>query len=434
MSASTCSTRRREWPIAAVFLAAVSFSGQVPAAREPGDVEILIETPRPGSVVRNRTDMAPLAGVATAEGAGASRFDVILVLDVSGSTKYPSGIDVDEDGEIGETRSGLIYGVSDTVNTDPDDSVLAAEMHAAKMLLDALNSDRVRVGVVTFAGEIDPATGRRRTATQADAYLEQPLTHDYDRVRASLDAVLLRGSSGGTNMEAGVKLALRELAALPDSQSTPREGAKKVVLLLTDGKPSLPFGMGNVEDPEDIEAVIAAARLARAGSILINSYGLGPGAIDYPVAATEVARVSSGVYTPVRRPGDIVTVLSGVSFANVEDVVAVNLTIGEMSEPDDILLYPDGSFHGFVPVRPGTNRIRVSALASDGSRGSAEFEIEFRQLDLTDAELEAELERVRNRNREIQLLLERKRQEAFRERERERALRIEVEEGEEDEE
>ena len=319
----------------------------------------------------------------------------------------------------------------DTINTDPGDSVLAAEVEAAKALVGGLDPTRVRIGVVSFAGEIDPSTGRRRSAAQADAFLEQALTTDYARVHRALDAVLLRGSSGGTNMEAGIKMAVRELAGLSGSISKPVRGSKKAILLLTDGKPSLPFGRGNVEDPEDDEAVIAAARLARAGGILINAYGLGPGAIDYPVAATEMAKVSGGVYTPVRRPGDIVTVLSGVSFANIEDVVAVNLTLGEMAGPDDVLLQPDGSFYGFVPVRPGMNRIRVSALASDGSRGSAEFEIEFRHLDLTDAELEVELERVRRRNREIQLLLERKRQEAFRQRERDRALRIEVEENEE---
>ena len=401
------------------------------AAQEPTAVRIVVETPRNGSVVRNRTDMTALAGVATAEGAGPLYFDIMVVLDVSGSTRYPSGIDVDGDGEIGETQSGLLQAMPDTINTDPGDSVLAAEVEAAKALVGGLDPKRVRVGVVTFAGEIDPSTGRRRSATQADAFLEQALTNDYARVHRALDAVLLRGSSGGTNMEAGIKMAVRELAGLSGSVSKPKRSSKKAILLLTDGKPSLPFGRGNVEDPEDDEAVIAAARLARAGGILINAYGLGPGAIDYPVAATEMAKVSGGVYTPVRRPGDIVTVLSGVSFANIEDVVAVNLTMGEMAGPDDVLLHPDGSFHGFVPVRPGMNRIRVSALASDGSRGSAEFEIEFRYLDLTGAELEVELERVRRRNREIQLILERKRQDAFRQRERDRALRIEVEEKEE---
>jgi hypothetical protein len=140
-----------------------------------------------------------------------------------------------------------------------------------------------------------------------------------------------------------------------------------------------------------------------------------------------MAAISGGLYTPVRRPGDIVAMLSGVSFANIDDVVAVNLTTRDMSGPADILVNPDGSFEGFVPVRPGTNRIRVSALASDGSRGSTEFDIVFKHQDLTDAELQAELERVRERNRDIQLLMERKRQEAFRRGERDRQLEIEVE-------
>ena len=234
-------------------------------------------------------------------------------------------------------------------------------------------------------------------------------------------------------VQSGVKLALRELAGLSGAQSVPRERAKGVILFLTDGKPSLPFGLANKEDPEDIEAVVDAARLAKAAGVMLNVFGLGPGAIDYPIASTEIARVTGGLYTPVRRPGDIVSMLTGVSFANVEDVVAVNLTLGEMAGPDDILLHPDGSFRGYVPVRPGKNRIRVSVLASDGSRGSTEVEIVFAHQDLTDAELEAELDRVRERNRQLQLVMERKRQERFRRQEAQRALTIEIEEGEDEE-
>jgi hypothetical protein len=140
-----------------------------------------------------------------------------------------------------------------------------------------------------------------------------------------------------------------------------------------------------------------------------------------------MARLTTGLYTPVRRPGDIVAMLSGVSFANVDDVVAVNLTLGEMSGPDDILLNPDGSFSGFVPVRPGINRVRVSALASDGSRGSMEVEFDFKPQELTDNELQLELERIRERNRQILLEAERRKQEEFRKRVRERDLEIEAE-------
>ncbi len=397
------------------------------AAEEDG-VRIVVDSPAADEVVRGRTDLAPLSGVALA-GDRPTHFDLMLVIDVSGSTRYPSGIDVDGDGSLGRQKAALVS-ILDTVNTDPEDSILAAEIAGARRLLEQLDPERVRVGVVSFSGEIDPSSGRRRSVDQVDSLLEHPLSSDYERVAVALDAVLLRGPHGGTNMEAGVKRALRELTGVEGGVSVPQPGAKKVILLMTDGKPSLPFGRADVEDPADVEAVVAAARLSGSAGITINVYGLGPGAIDYPHAATEVARATAGLYTPVRRPGDIVSLLSGVSFANVEDVVAVNLTLSEWAGPDDILLRPDGSFRGFVPVRPGLNRIRVSALASDGTRGSTELDIMFIHQDLSDGELGLELERIRNRSRELQLLMERDRQEDFRRRERERTLSIEVDGGE----
>lgn len=415
------------------FLSALTLVGWAGSSSSAANelVRVVVQSPKSGEEVRSRTDMAPLSGIATA-GERPTDFDLMLVIDVSGSTKYPSGIDIDGDGEIGEGKRALVAALPATINTDPDDSILAAEVAAGMSLLDGLDPQRVHVGVVSFSGEIDPVTHRRRAGPQPDALLEQALTADYELVRRSLEAVLLRGPHGGTNMEAGVKLAVNELAGLPGSQSQPRPNAKRVILFMTDGKPSLPFGLANVEDPDDTEAAVAAARLARAGGVTMNVYGMGPAAIDYPVAATEMARVTAGLYTPVRRPGDIIALLTGVSFANVEAVVAVNLTLRESSGPDDILLGPDGSFKGFVPVRPGKNRIRVSAMASDGTRGSTEFDIVFHHTDLTDAEQRAELERIRERNREIQLRLERERQNAFRKQERDRALEIEVEDDDEE--
>jgi hypothetical protein len=422
------SLRRAAAPIAALVFASVLASGPGAGARaaDAQSVRIDIRSPSPGETLRNKTDMAPLAGIAIA-GERPTTFDVVVVIDVSGSAAYPSGIDVDGDGITGETRRSPISSEPDVPNTDPDDSILAAEVAAARTLLDGLEPARVHVGVVTFSGEIDQTTGRRLGRSD-DALLEQAVTPDYGAVRRALEAVLLRGPNGGTNMEAGVKLALRELAGLPGAQSQPRPAAKKVILFLTDGKPSLPFGSANVEDKEDMLAAIDAAQLANVAGVMLNVYGLGPGAIDYPVAATEMSKATGGVYTPVRTPGDIVALLSGVSFANVEDVVAVNLTLNEWAGPNDLLLAPDGSFSGFVPVRPGLNRIRVSALASDGTRGSTEFDLTFAKQGLSTLELAAEQERIRQRTRELQLKMESERQKAFRKRERERVLEIGVEE------
>jgi hypothetical protein len=188
--------------------------------------------------------------------------------------------------------------------------------------------------------------------------------------------------------------------------------------------PSLPIGRGDETDPGDVDAALTAARLAETAGIKINVYAIGPGALGDPKAATGVAKLTRGAYTPVRNPGDIIAVLQGVSFSNVDDVVVSNLTTGEFSS--DVELSPDGSFKGFVPVKEGANRLRVTALASDGSRGSASVVVEFAHSQLSQREMALELERIRRMNKELLLLRERKRIEDFRSREK-KELEIEVE-------
>ena len=401
-----------------------------PSAADPGGepVRVVIESPRPGERVENRVDQAPIRGTAVAKGEQPSEFDVMVVLDVSGSTELPSGADVDGDGEIGVDPAlellppgAFPEGMK---STDPDDSILQAEAQAARALVKGLDSRRVRVGLVTFAGEVDPTTGQRRSLSQQDAWLEVPLTNDVGQVLAAVEGVLARGPHGATNFAAGARLAVRELSGLPGARSQPRGNAKKVMLFLTDGAPSFPIGRGDTTDPGDIEAAINAASLAKTAGVTINTYALGPMALGLPQALTEMARVSLGSYTPVRNPGDIVALLQGVSFANIEDVVFANLTTGELST--DVRLNPDGSFYGFVPVREGKNQVRITALSSDGSRGNANLELVFARSQLTTREMATELERIRRMNKELLLLRERKRIDEFRNKEK-KELEIQVE-------
>jgi hypothetical protein len=392
------------------------------------DVRVTIDSPRPGERVENRVDQAPIRGAASADGQRPADFDVMIVMDVSGSTRAASGADVDGDGEVGfnPQQELLPPGAypAGMLSTDPEDTVLHAEAAAARALLAGLDSRRVRVGLLTFAGEVDPSTGQRRSVNQQDAWLEVPLTHDFESVRRAIDAVVVRGPSGATNFSAGIRLGVTELANLPGARSTARGGAQGVMLFLTDGVPSLPIGSGAVTDPGDIEAAISAAGLAKTAGIRVNTYALGPQALTFPQAVTEVARVSLGTFTPVQNPGDIVALLQGVSFANIDDVVIANLTTGDFST--DVKLEPDGSFSGFVPVRPGRNQIRVTALASDGSRGNVTLELDFDRTQLTDLELARELERIRRMNKELLLLKERKKIDDFRSREK-KELELEVE-------
>ena len=181
-------------------------------------------------------------------------------------------------------------------------------------------------------------------------------------------------------------------------------------------------GKGTSPDPEDAEAAVAAARLAKTAGVTINSFAIGQQALVSPLALKEISSITQGTFTAVRNPGDIVNFLSGVSFANISDVVVTNLTTGDISF--DVELLPDGSFSAFVPVREGGNRIEISALASDGGERRLQMDLAFEKSGLTPRELAIELERVKKRNQALMRLIEQRRIEAFRERQRKR---IEVE-------
>ncbi len=406
--------------LSAPALGAPTASAAVPVVR------ILIDSPRPGDLVRNRVHQAPIRGNASADGDRPPEFDVMLVIDVSGSTKEASGADVDGDGEIGfNPQLELVEPgrYPPTMrSTDPGDTILAAEIAAADALIASLDAGRVRVGIITFSGEMD-STGKRARPDQQDAWVELPLTGDLNRARAALPVILTRGPYGGTNFAAGIRLSITELAGMSGARSHPRKGAKKVALFLTDGVPSFPFGLGNAMDPGDVEAAINAARVAHKAGITINTYALGPNALSSPVAAIELARTTNGTFLPVQNPGDIISFLQGVSFASVDDVVFTNLTTSEVSF--DVSLKPDGGFSGFVPVREGLNRVRITALTSGGSSASVELDLNFERTGLAGRELELELERIRERNKHLLLLIERDRIQRFREEQR-KVLELEV--------
>jgi hypothetical protein len=401
---------------AAAALAAPA--GSAPGTGGHGRVAVRVASPAPGTVLQGQLHQAEVIGSASADGDLGERYDVVLALDISESTRAASGADVDGDGVIGLDPRFELPGSypEDVVSTDLQDTVLHAEIQSARALLQSLDPRRVRVAVISFGGEVDPTTGRRKRIDQQDAWLEVPLTDDYTQVNRALTAILARGSHGATNFAAAIRLAIAELSGVGGGRSTPRPDAEHVVLLLSDGMPTLPIGHGNKQDAGDVEAAVRAAEVAHKAGITINTYALGALALQYPAAATEIARVTLGTYTPVQSPGDISAILRGTTFANVEDVVFSNLTTGELST--DVRLSPDGSFAGFVPVQEGRNRVRVTALASDGSEGNVEFDLEFRKGGLTEREKQLQLERMREMSRELLLRREGDQVERFREQQR----------------
>ncbi|MDJ0785804.1 MAG: VWA domain-containing protein [Myxococcota bacterium] len=336
------------------------------------NLRVEIEQPASG-IVTGDVSGAFVAGRALASLGEFKKYDVMLVLDTSGSTAAMSGADINGNGIVGEGRLGNLMG-GIFGGTDAGDSILAAEVAAAMRILKSLDSRNTRVGLVSFAGAPPPEPGFIiGSPRRPDAIVEEPLTNDFSRIEAALTHVLQRGPQGNTNMAEAVDRGYIELFGLGGAVSQTDRTSEKVILFFTDGQPTGPF------DPSlraaNVEAVLRATNRARKLGVKIHSFGIGRDALQGPVAVVEMARRTGGYFTPVRHPGDLVAVIENVNLTQVSEITVENLST---SAPASELEHKaDGSFAALVPLQTGNNRIRVKAIARDGSEAEAEVLVQY---------------------------------------------------------
>ena len=379
-------------------------------AAEP---RVQILSPANGGRITQEQNQVFVSGKVAKDAGRSSNVDIFLVVDISGSTAQYSGSDLGDAGALPDgTGSGFptpqlsIGGMSlgRPAARNLRNSILAAEVAAARRLLLQLNPDNTRVGVLTFS---------------EGAKLLQPLTNDFERLRRVLDDILREGPYGGTNMVEGIRLGITELMGLGVSEK--RTDAVKVQMLLTDGFPTLPIGQARQAAPEDTDLAINAARLAGKAGVKIHVFTLGQEALSYPRAAAGIAKQSGGTYVPVSRPADVLAVVENVSVVGVDYVQVVNRTTGQKAVQNR--LTADGFFSSAVPVVEGANQIDVFARASDGSNGSDSITVYYqsgtqKSLDLEiflekEKKLELEIKRLGKSPAEIQRDVERNREESL---------------------
>jgi hypothetical protein len=193
-----------------------------PVTRSPGHIELEVEYPRDGATVNGSACGVFAAGRALAVPGEAPRLDVVMVLDTSLSTIDASGADINGNGVVGRPRLGKIGSIFDVGSTDPGDSILAAEVAAARQLLRGLDPRSTRVAVVQFAGE-PPGSGGGvfSRPPKRPAVTLEPLGSDYSRVEMALGNILLGDPAGSTHIAAGVDQATIELLGLRGALSTP---------------------------------------------------------------------------------------------------------------------------------------------------------------------------------------------------------------------
>ena len=337
-----------------VGVAGLSGFGTTPTRAQPPlpQLRLNVETPLDGAVVGGADPSVFIAGRAQYGEREAVLFDLVIVLDRSKSTNAPSGSDIDGDGYVGRPSDRRF---SDGSSDDRGDQVFAAEIAAARALLDQLDPRTTRVGIVEFAGDSDRQT--------PDALTRFALSHDYEAAQRALDELGELQPSGATNLAAALNLATAELIGTPSAKSEIRPGAVRVALVLSDGNPTLPVPFAPEINAE--KALEAAQRAARAG-VRVDFFAIGNDEeIDITVPM-EIARITQGRFTSVTSPSDLVSTFEALRLVDVEELVARNLTTG--AKTDAVWIEPDGRFATLIPLADGENRIELMARTSDGQR------------------------------------------------------------------
>jgi Mg-chelatase subunit ChlD len=366
----------------------------VSMAKGAAEPKVQILSPKEGSSITQQQNSILISGKVASQAARSENVDIMFIIDISGSTSQYAGVDFGDFGQLPDSSSSSGFGwpqitirgfgLGRLPMSNLRNSILAAEVGAARRLLVQLNSQTTRVGIITFS---------------EGARVLQPLTRDFDHVRRVLDSVLAAGPNGGTNMVEGIRTGISELMGFGSSEKRPE--AVKAEFLLTDGFPTLPIGRGRVT-PEDTDLAINAARLAGKAGIKVHVFALGEEALSYTRAAMGIAHESGGTYTPVSRAADVLAVVENISVVGVEYVQTVNQTTGQKAT--ETRLAADGFFSSAVQVVEGQNQIEVIARASDGSTGRDSITVYYQSGNQKSLELEVFLEKEKNLKLQVERL------------------------------
>ena len=147
-------------------------------------MELDIEYPPEGAVVGSSACGVFVAGRALAMRGMLQKFDVAIVIDTSASTSGPAEADINGNGTIGKVYGGAFGSVFGAGLTDPGDSILAAEVAAARQLLRGLDTRSTR--------------GRSRVSGEWSAGRDRAGTPQQDRINAAA-APNEYGQSSGTS-------------------------------------------------------------------------------------------------------------------------------------------------------------------------------------------------------------------------------------------
>ena len=205
-----------------------------------------------------------------------------------------------------------------------------------------------------------------------------------------------------------------------------------MIMFLTDGQPTLPLENSQLQNAKmAIQQAVRAAKF----DIRIDTFAIGEEALSEPVVVVEMARVSNGVFTPVRHPQGPARDLRGRLL-----LVDREARGPQQDDRQDGRVHrcptPDGSFTALVPMKEGKNTRRglraLDRRHRRAPRGDRELParrrrrrsssprqvaqrnrlLENRLLDLQRRNVEIQAEAKEDMRRELQVEIEKERKAA----------------------
>src|SRR5262249_42604343 len=146
----------RFFSLASLFL--LVFVSMAKGAAEP---EVQILSPQDGCSIPAYQHTILITGKVASQGARSENVDIMFILDISGSTSQYAGVDFGDFGQLPDSSSSAGFswpqiairgfGRGRFPITNLRNSILAAEVGAARRLLVQLNSQTTRFGIITFS-------------------------------------------------------------------------------------------------------------------------------------------------------------------------------------------------------------------------------------------------------------------------------------------
>jgi hypothetical protein len=361
---------------------AAGMPAQPPRLAQRLNARLDIETPREGEQVRG------LSGLTLARGQGgqweSALQDVIIAIDESASSYLPTGSDLDGDGEIGRLQNLSLLGPQ-FASSDPDDTVIYAELAGARALIRQLDPKTTRVGILVFA-EKTTLIAPLGPPAAALGWLAEYHVHPH---------------TGRTSLAAALDGSLDTFFQFREDDVR----RQRTVLLLSDGHPTAP------SEPEGKrEALASAEKLGELG-VPVHAFALGQSAKESSDFYRTLAESTGGWFTPLEDPADVVNELANIRFTGLKDVRIESSPSGQPGRA--LRVFPNGSFDGYVPLSEGKNLVTITGLMENGETLSATRTVFFERPkspspadELAEQALRASLQ---DRKVEIELLAEMRR-------------------------